>query len=210
MIVIVESNFVLELAFQQEQAESCTRLLELAGRREIQLVIPACALFEPYETLVRRVQNRERVAEDLEKELQQLARSVTYADLALTLRSIKTRLIGSGGQYGESLARTVEQIVQVATVVPLNADAMKRSLAAQASYRMPPQDSVIFASVEQYLSEQGDGPKVFANKNERDFDCAMLRARLADFNCRLILSFSDACDYIENLLAKNSVECVSQ
>jgi hypothetical protein len=45
MIVGVESNFVLELTFRQEEAAECTRILTFAEQKVIQLVIPACALF---------------------------------------------------------------------------------------------------------------------------------------------------------------------
>ena len=44
MILLVESNFVLELAFRQEQVANVERLIELAAQRRIELVIPGCAL----------------------------------------------------------------------------------------------------------------------------------------------------------------------
>jgi hypothetical protein len=53
MIVLAESNFVLELAFQQEEQDEVERLVVMAEAREVELVIPACALFEPYETRKR-------------------------------------------------------------------------------------------------------------------------------------------------------------
>jgi hypothetical protein len=49
MIILAESNFVLELAFQQEERDEVERLVVMAEAREVELVIPACALFEPYE-----------------------------------------------------------------------------------------------------------------------------------------------------------------
>jgi hypothetical protein len=51
MIILAESNFVLELAFQQEERDEVERLVVMAEARKVELVIPACALFEPYETL---------------------------------------------------------------------------------------------------------------------------------------------------------------
>jgi hypothetical protein len=41
MNVYVESNFVLEHALEQEQSESCQRLVSLATEGSIHLVIPA-------------------------------------------------------------------------------------------------------------------------------------------------------------------------
>ena len=49
MIVYVESNFVLELAFLQEEHESCLELLSLSESEDICLVLPAFSIGEPYE-----------------------------------------------------------------------------------------------------------------------------------------------------------------
>jgi len=47
MIVYVESNFVLELAFLQEEYERCLELLRLAESQDIHLVLPAVSIGEP-------------------------------------------------------------------------------------------------------------------------------------------------------------------
>ena len=44
MNVYVESNFVLELAFLQEQSSSCEEILSLAEGGRIQLVLPGYSL----------------------------------------------------------------------------------------------------------------------------------------------------------------------
>lgn len=49
MNVYIESNFVLELAFLQEQSSSCEEILRLAEGAHIRLVVPAYALIEPYD-----------------------------------------------------------------------------------------------------------------------------------------------------------------
>jgi hypothetical protein len=58
MIVAVESNFVLQLALKQEESAAAQEVLDLAVAHQIQLAIPACALFEPYGTLFRRHRDR--------------------------------------------------------------------------------------------------------------------------------------------------------
>ncbi|MDE0349567.1 MAG: hypothetical protein OXM56_07660 [Gammaproteobacteria bacterium] len=69
MKIYVESNFVLELALQQEQASSCEEILELCEGVDRELVVPAYSLAEPYETLIRRRKERERIQRDLYVEL---------------------------------------------------------------------------------------------------------------------------------------------
>jgi len=68
MIVYVETNFVLELALLQEQHESCEAIVQLCQAGAIRLVLPAYSLIEPYETIVRYLKNRTRVASDLASE----------------------------------------------------------------------------------------------------------------------------------------------
>ena len=48
MIVYVESNFILELAYLQEDHENCGRILKLAEAGKIQLILPAFAIAEPF------------------------------------------------------------------------------------------------------------------------------------------------------------------
>ena len=43
MIVYVESNFILELAFDQDEASSCEDVLDLAEKGAISLVLPTAS-----------------------------------------------------------------------------------------------------------------------------------------------------------------------
>ena len=47
MILYVESNFVVEWVFEQEQSHAVEELLLMAERSELDLMIPAFALVEP-------------------------------------------------------------------------------------------------------------------------------------------------------------------
>ena len=58
MIISIESNFVLDLAFRQAEVAHVEQLIELAAMGRIKPAIPGCALFEPFETLVRRRKER--------------------------------------------------------------------------------------------------------------------------------------------------------
>ena len=54
MIVYVESNFILELAFLRTEHESCTALLDSGESHELRLALPAFSIGETYEGWVRR------------------------------------------------------------------------------------------------------------------------------------------------------------
>ena len=56
MNVYVETNFILELAFVQDEHESCDRILALCEAQRATLVLPTFCLAESYETLIRRAE----------------------------------------------------------------------------------------------------------------------------------------------------------
>jgi len=80
MIVYVESNFVLELAFLQEESEDCSEILQLAEAQRIELVFPSFCVGEPYETLVRRSKDRDALQTRLSRELADIGRSKQYQE----------------------------------------------------------------------------------------------------------------------------------
>jgi predicted nucleic acid-binding protein len=65
----VESNFVLELVFSQEQSAACEELLAAGENGVFELVLPSYCLGEPLETLRRRHKERQRLQEGVQTEL---------------------------------------------------------------------------------------------------------------------------------------------
>lgn len=61
MNIYVETNFVLELFFQQEQFTSCEEILKLCEARQAKIIIPAYSLAEPHEKLIRQARNRKEL-----------------------------------------------------------------------------------------------------------------------------------------------------
>jgi hypothetical protein len=52
--IYVETNFVLELTFEQQQYKSCEAILELCEQERGKLIVPAYSLAEPHEKLGRQ------------------------------------------------------------------------------------------------------------------------------------------------------------
>jgi predicted nucleic acid-binding protein len=80
MIVYVESNFILELAYLQEEHENCERILKLAEAEKIRLIVPAFAIAEPFSAWVGQERRRVDLHKSLTDELRELGRSEPYAD----------------------------------------------------------------------------------------------------------------------------------
>ena len=58
MNIYVETNFVLEITFEQEQCASCEQILQLCEAGQAKLTIPAYSLAEPHEKLSRQARSR--------------------------------------------------------------------------------------------------------------------------------------------------------
>lgn len=201
MIVAVESNFVLEMALRQDEVADCERLIALAREGAIRLAIPACSLFEPYETLVRRRKQREAIFQKLRDELRELARTEAYAHLSETSKTVTRALAESAEIQAKALDNTVISLAGVATVIPLTAEVMRNAVNAPLAFSLSPQDSVVFASTDLYLKEQGQGEKVFATKNSRDFLSDDVEDWFRRYNCKVLATFSATRQYVEHTLA---------
>ncbi len=114
MNVYVESNFVLEVAFNQEQAESCRAVLELAARGELRLVLPALSIAEPIHAFVRRERGRKRVAEELKQQLSQLRRSNAFRDRAPAFEDVASWLLSTLGAERTDLQRVLDELLGLA------------------------------------------------------------------------------------------------
>ena len=197
MIVYVESNFVLELAFLQEEYESCHDVLSLAESGEIDLVIPAFSIGEPYEVLIRRIKRRVELREQLTAEIRELSRSKPYSNLVQESNDITALLTSSGNEEKQRLDEVLSRILEVADVITIRASTMKSAIESQQSLNLSPQDSIVYASVLDHLSSADSGPKCFLNRNSRDFGNPDIQDELARYECQLIPRFEQGLGFIK-------------
>lgn len=89
MILLVETNFVLELAFLHEGHEHCEAIVELVKERgwELELAIPAFSMGEAYYRLIGREGSRRAIQRGVEDQLNELSRTRrAYAERSGELR----------------------------------------------------------------------------------------------------------------------------
>ncbi len=201
MIVYVESNFVLELAFLQEECGDCDALLELAESRRIVLALPAFCVGEPYETLVRKSKRRTALNDELCEEIYQLSRSKPYKESSDELHKLTSLLAKSGEEQNRRLNEALDRILNAAEVIPIELDTLRTATALQKSKRFLPQDSIVYASVLRHLKEAPDGPKCFVTKDKKDFLTPDIKDELDTFGCRLLTKFSKGLGYVRSVLA---------
>ena len=192
---------MLELALLQEQASSCETLLDLSANRQVDLIVPAYSLAEPYETLTRRRKDRLQVKRTVDAQLHQLARTDTYAERLSRFDDITALLIGSADEEHRRLEDVVSKIMEVADVIPLDSDTIAESLRCQKEYDFSPQDAIVYTSVVADLkvrpSEHGS---CFLNRNSKDFDDQNVVDDLANWGCRLLPRFDSGLDFVRSRL----------
>lgn len=151
MIVAVEANFVLELAFRREEIGAVERIMELASNGAIDLAIPACALFEPFETLVRRERERNKTLRSFREQMTELGRSAHFPDLKKDSEGVARLLAASVETEADSLDDAIRRLLGCAQVIPLTSEILNESFRARDQFAFEPQDSVVFASVDMFL-----------------------------------------------------------
>ena len=201
MNVYVETNFVLELAFEQEQSESCEQLILLAESGRIRLVLPAYCLAEPHEKLIRQKRIRIDLLKSTSVVFNQLVRTTS---LTSGVRSIQQDLSSIIAQSNEEESKRFavyrRRFLAISEIIPLTTQVLSDAIDAETALDLSPQDAIIYASVVSNLSQHGKLSSCFLNKNTKDFDTPDIAPELARYGCRLIPQFNDGLRYIVNHL----------
>lgn len=194
MIVYVESNFVLELAFHQEDHRSCEQLLHWAEAGHVRLVLPAYCVGEPYERMVRRDRQRREVHRRLSDELRELSRSAPYVEPVARLGEFTGVLVEAGQQELRRLNEVLTRLLHVVTLIPVDAAVLQRALTAQLTLGLSPQDAIVYASVRAMVLAS-PAPQCFLNKNAKDFLTPEIEEEFSAHGCKLLARFSDGVRY---------------
>ena len=204
MNIYVESNFVLELALRQEQYEACENILSICEAGRAKLVLPAFCIAEPYETWVRRAKHRSNLARDLAVELGQLLRSEPYREEVDALQNLTNILIRSGEEEKQRVNQTLDRVLNITEIIPLERDVLMSAIAHQADLDLSPPDSIVYASVLHHLSTTVPAESCFLNRNSKDFDDPDIVDALSNYNCKMLPRFDSGHDYIQSQIRGRS------
>ncbi|MDF5727880.1 MAG: PIN domain-containing protein [Rhizonema sp. PD38] len=200
MNVYVETNFVLELVFQQEQFVSCEQILQLSEAGRIKLAIPAYSLAEPHEKLNRQAKSRREIQQILDTELRQLARTASYTTRINSIQDIANLLVQSNLDESQRFVHYRDRLLKNTEVIPLTADILTEAAIYEEPYDLSSQDALVYASVISHLRHNQPTVACFLNRNSRDFDSPDIVNELSKFNCRMIPRFDHGYDFIQSQL----------
>lgn len=197
MNVYIETNFILELAFQQEHCNACEALLVLSEQQVCQLILPAYSLAEPHEKLKRQATIRKGLQQQLNNELVQLRRNSGNAGRIDSLTNITQFLIQSSVDDWQRFSAYRKRLLATAEIIPLTASILNQATDYENTFGSS-QDAIVYTSVLHHLQQHKSDQSCFLNKNRKDFDDPVLREELDLLRCKLITNFDHGLHFVKN------------
>lgn len=199
MIVYVETNFLLELAYLQERCESCRAILDLASTGAISLAIPAVCAAEARATWYRRAAERREFQTKLQRQIREISRSEPFRTLIDQSRDVLAALIAGSEESRNRLELAIESFARSATMIPLTSDIVAIARGHELAYSLTPQDAVVLASVRAH-AEANTGQKVFVSQDAKGFAHPTVYDELSAVDCKVLVNFADALAFVRNAL----------
>jgi predicted nucleic acid-binding protein len=196
----VETNFVLELAFEQEQCVSCEQILQLCEAGQAKLIIPAYSLAEPHEKLSRQAKSRRNLQQLLDAELKQLSRTASYISRIRSIQDIASLLVQSNEEERQRFVHYRERLFNIAEIISLTREILIQSASYETIYDLSPQDAIIYTSVIDHLRQCQPQAGCFLNRNSKDFDSPDIVDELNLFKCRMIPRFDHGYNFLQSQL----------
>lgn len=198
MIVYVETNFILEIVFEQEQVAAAEELLSLAEQGIIEIHFPAFSLIEPYWTIIHRGKDRKSLCSALSQHRQQLQRSSRHQEIARSLEPVTISMLNIEKLEREVLETTAIRLNDVGVSIEMDGDTFIHSLEYQVKYGLEPHDALIYASLIADLRQRSyDIKKCFLSKNSKDFFDQDIETELTSYNCTYIASFEQCLQFVK-------------
>ena len=197
MNIYVETNFVLELVFEQEQHTSCEQILALCESGRSRLIIPAYCLAELHEKLTRQAGSRRELQRNLETELHQLARTSSYTARINSIQDIASLLVRSNEEEKQRFIRYRKRLLGIAEIIPLTIDILREAATHEAPYDLTSQDALVYTAVIAHLRQNKPPVSCFLNRDSKDFDNPDIVDELDRNNCMMIPRFDHGYGFIQ-------------
>ncbi len=204
MIVYVESNFILEIAREQEEASFARKILDFAESGGIELAFPSFSLSETFSTIKRQQEERNSLYNSLVETLKQLQRSEPHKRIMLDLESVLVVLNDAVNKEFGPLHSTVERMLSIGRSLETNVSSFRQAIVYQGQLSLrKQQDSVIFSTIIADLERRlPDETKCFLSRDKDFADNPRIKSKLKPYRCSYLPSFKDGLYSIQNTLQK--------
>lgn len=206
LIVYVESNFVMEIALAQEQAQAARSILALAETAQLELVFPAFSISEPIWAVAKRGEWRKSLFSSIKQSVSQLSsdlqRSELYQQEVKTFQPITTALGTMGDEERRLLRETIGRLLNAGRALETNSANFAKVL----NYTdLSLQDAIVYATIVTDLQQRPlQETKCFFSRDQKAFADPAIKSELASFNCRYIDGFGNGLSFISNNLGNVS------
>ena len=201
MNIYVETNFILELVYKQEQYAICEKILEICESKKANLIIPAYSLLEPHEKLIRQANEHLKLQELFNTELRELSLTKSYQNRLDSIEDMRSLIVESNQEIGENFAKYRESLLKIAEIIPLNADILFQATSAEENYNLSPQDALVYVSVLKHLQENKPQEACFLNRNWKDFKTPDIVDELQSLNCKMFDKFDGGYNFLQSQLS---------
>ena len=192
MILYVESNFVVEWVFEQEQSHAVEELLLMAERSELDLMIPAFALVEPIWSIENTKSSKDLLS-GLEYLRAEISRTSNKEDVQAQIMAMTATVRSLQSDHEFRLGWVTRRLLDCASLIPLHTKNIRLSFHLERPLNLAPLDAIILASIlDDLKSQPKDQDKVFCSRDREAFARKAVREHLQVDNCQLIPNFSDA------------------
>jgi predicted nucleic acid-binding protein len=199
VIVYVETNFLIELAYLQERCDSCQLILDFAKAGTITLALPAFSAAEARFTLQRRAAERQTFQKSLSKHIREISRSEPFRGLGVQSADVITALVAGEQEARHRLEAAVQAVEERGLTIPLTGDVLRMARWHELNLSLSSQDALVLASVTSH-AEKSDDRKCFISQDFKAFDDPAVSEELSGVGCKFVSNFTDAVGYIKSAL----------
>jgi predicted nucleic acid-binding protein len=153
---------------------------------------------EARQTWDRRSSEHNALQNQLQPIIRQIARSEPFRTVTESSRELLSALLASGEDTRLRLEETITALSSAATILPLDADIVFRGRQKELDLALSPSDAVVYATVLSHLQAASSGVKRFLNRDSKGFANPSVYDELANFDCKLIVSFEKGLDFIRS------------
>lgn len=200
MRIYVETNFLLELIFAQEERVACEGILQLAEAAEAELVLPAFCWFEALDTFNRQKELRFMFPKGLDEQIQQLKRTspppevLREAEKAISF--LKRLLTTESDDSERRFEPCFNRVAAVSRTISLSPETIFEARRMVTDFKLKLPDAVVLSLVLGDCAVQASGPSCFVSRDQKAFDNASVKTELKKWNCKVFKSFEDCRQFL--------------
>lgn len=216
MIVVVETNFIVELVVQQEQSRACEEIVDFCSATgSARLVTPAFAIAEAGMVLERRKGERRNIIQvDLPRHAHDMGRAKPLWRVEEMIDELADELAKAELEEASRWLEFRYRLGSGVEVIALTESILEEALAVQLGNEIEHfPDALVFASVTNYLSgiraAGVNTPAIFVSKDDKAFDGKVKQGkvthtkvvignRLTQLHCTYIKSFENALERLRH------------